>query len=183
MVMASDPVGFGFGPVLTTRTYAGLPYLVQAKLEIFFTAGMLKRTELDAKCYIELRSLPEVVAQQVLDRSGALSCMPILQNGSEVSARKCRKVIMITYNIVFQVANTLHIMVKTRYSPRDQSRVSASKARGAGRGARGHVQRAGGGKHAVHVCDDGAGAWGGLDEGAGGAGGGVGEHVQRAERG
>jgi len=49
-------------PALTTQTYAGLPYLVQAKLEIFFTAGMLKRTELDAKCYIELRSLPKVVA-------------------------------------------------------------------------------------------------------------------------
>ena len=60
-VVASDPV-------LTTQTYAGLPYLVQAKLEIFFTAGMLKRTELDAKCYIELRSLPEVVALEVLDK-------------------------------------------------------------------------------------------------------------------
>jgi hypothetical protein len=35
-------------------------------------------------------------------------------------------------------------------------------------GAGGHVQRAGRGKHAVGVCDDGAEAWGGLDEGAGG---------------
>ena len=54
--------------MLTTQTYAGLPYLVQAKLETFFTAGLLKRTELDAKCYIELRSLPEVVALEVLDK-------------------------------------------------------------------------------------------------------------------
>jgi hypothetical protein len=35
----------------------------------------------------------------------------------------------------------------------------------------------------VGVCDDGAGAWGGLDEGAGGAGGGGGGHDERAERG
>ena len=60
-VVASDPV-------LTTQTYAGLPYLVQAKLETLFTAGLLRRTELDAKCYMELRSLPEVVALEVLDK-------------------------------------------------------------------------------------------------------------------
>ena len=47
-------------------------------------------------------------------------------------------------------------------------------------GAGGHVQRAERGKHAVGVCDDGAGARGGDDEGAGGAGGGAGGHVQRA---
>jgi hypothetical protein len=47
-------------------------------------------------------------------------------------------------------------------------------------GAGGHVERAGGGKHAVGVCDDGAGARGGLDEGAGGAGGGTGRHIQSA---
>jgi hypothetical protein len=39
---------------------------------------------------------------------------------------------------------------------------------------------AGGGKHAVGVIDDGAGARGWADERAGGAGGGVGGHVQGA---
>ena len=55
-------------------------------------------------------------------------------------------------------------------------------AGGAGGGAGGHVQRAGRGKHAVGVCDDGAGARGRGDAGAGGAGGGAGGHVQRSGR-
>jgi hypothetical protein len=41
------------------------------------------------------------------------------------------------------------------------------RAGGAGGGAGGHVQRAASGKHAAGVCDDGAGARGGLDEGTG----------------
>ncbi len=69
-VVASDPV-------LTTQTYAGLPYLVQAKLETLFTAGLLRRTELDAKCYMELRSLPEVVALEVLDKFCETNLMEI----------------------------------------------------------------------------------------------------------
>ena len=51
---------------------------------------------------------------------------------------------------------------------------------GSWRGVGGHVQLAGRGKHAVGVCDDGEGARGRDDEGAGGAGGGGGGHVQRA---
>jgi hypothetical protein len=49
-----------------------------------------------------------------------------------------------------------------------------------GGGAGGLVHRAGSGKHAVGACD-GAGARGGTDEGAGGAGGVGGGHVQRAD--
>jgi len=41
-------------------------------------------------------------------------------------------------------------------------------------------QRSARGKHAVGVCDDGAGARGRSDASAGGAGGGGGGHVQRA---
>jgi hypothetical protein len=43
-----------------------------------------------------------------------------------------------------------------------------------------HVHGAERGKHAVGVCDDGAGARGGADAGAGGAGGGGGGHVRCA---
>jgi hypothetical protein len=55
----------------------------------------------------------------------------------------------------------------------------ATMARAPG-GAGGHVKRAERGKHAVDVCDDGAVARGGGDEGAGGPGGGAGGHVPRA---
>jgi hypothetical protein len=61
--------------------------------------------------------------------------------------------------------------------------VSRPKARTEGGGAGGHVKRAGSGKHAVGVCDDGARARGGGDTSAGGAGGGADGHVQCAERG
>jgi len=45
-------------PQLTTQTYAGLPYLVQAKMEQMYNLNLIQRNELDAKCYIELRYLP-----------------------------------------------------------------------------------------------------------------------------
>jgi hypothetical protein len=72
------------------------------------------------------------------------------------------------------VANLLHIIAKTRYSPRDQSLVPQLEGRA------GTFQGAGSGKHAVGVCDDGAGARGRGDARAGGAGGGAGGHVHRA---
>jgi hypothetical protein len=50
-------------------------------------------------------------------------------------------------------------MAKTRY-PLGPG--SCSNARGAGGGAGGHVKRAGRGKHAVGVCEDGAGVGAGL---------------------
>ena len=52
--------------------------------------------------------------------------------------------------------------------------VSRPKARTEGGGAGGHVQGAVRGKHAVGVCNDGAGSQGGTDEGAGGADGSAG---------
>jgi len=55
-------------PNLTNQTYQGLPYMVQAKLEGLFSTGLVQRTELDAKCFIELRQLPEPVALEVLDK-------------------------------------------------------------------------------------------------------------------
>ena len=53
-------------PHLTTQTYSGLPYMVQAKLEGLFSTNLVHRHELDAKCFIELRQLPEMVALEVL---------------------------------------------------------------------------------------------------------------------
>ena len=51
---------------LTTQAYAGLSVMVQAQLEALFATQMVQRTDLDAKCYMELRALPELAALQVL---------------------------------------------------------------------------------------------------------------------
>jgi hypothetical protein len=76
------------------------------------------------------------------------------------------------------VANILHIIAKTRYSPCDQSPVP--KLEGRAEALAGTFNVHGGGQHAVGVCEDGAGARGGDDAGAGGAGGGGGGHVEGA---
>ena len=57
-------------PALTTQTYAGLSMIVQAQLEALFATQMVQRTDLDAKCYMELRALPELTALQVLAKFG-----------------------------------------------------------------------------------------------------------------
>jgi len=83
-----------------------------------------------------------------------------------------------------EVANILHIMAKMCYRPWDLIRTLLLFERL--RGGRRHwraLQEAARGKHAVGVCDDGAGARGRGDAGAGGAGGGSGGHVQRTARG
>ena len=42
--------------------------VVQARLEAIFNTNLVTRSELDAKCFIELRHLPEMVALEVLDK-------------------------------------------------------------------------------------------------------------------
>lgn len=60
-VVASDPN-------LTSQAYQGLAYQIQTKLENLFNTSLIQRTELDAKCFMELRQLPEHIAVEVVDK-------------------------------------------------------------------------------------------------------------------
>ena len=60
-VVASDPT-------LTNQAYQGLAFHIQSKLENLFSTNMVQRHELDAKCFMELRNLPEHMATEVVDK-------------------------------------------------------------------------------------------------------------------
>jgi len=60
-VVASDPN-------LTNQAYQGLAYQIQTKLENLFSTSLIQRAELDAKCFMELRQLPEHMAIEVVDK-------------------------------------------------------------------------------------------------------------------
>ena len=55
-------------PSLTSSNFATLPPALQNKLEALFSTRMVSRNELDAKCYMELRGLPEQTAMEVVDK-------------------------------------------------------------------------------------------------------------------
>ena len=52
---------------VTNPAYSGLAYGIQAKIEGLFNSGLLQRNELDARCFMELRKLPEYTAVEVVD--------------------------------------------------------------------------------------------------------------------
>uniref|UniRef100_A0A7S4PPQ6 Heterogeneous nuclear ribonucleoprotein Q acidic domain-containing protein n=1 Tax=Guillardia theta TaxID=55529 RepID=A0A7S4PPQ6_GUITH len=60
-VQASDPS-------LTSQTFLSLPYSVQAKVETMFQSNLVYRTDLDAKCFMELLALPEASALEVIEK-------------------------------------------------------------------------------------------------------------------
>uniref|UniRef100_A0A7S0EYD0 Heterogeneous nuclear ribonucleoprotein Q acidic domain-containing protein n=1 Tax=Hanusia phi TaxID=3032 RepID=A0A7S0EYD0_9CRYP len=60
-VQASDPS-------LTSQTFLSLPYSVQARIETMFQSNIVYRTDLDAKCFMELLTLPESSSLEVIDK-------------------------------------------------------------------------------------------------------------------
>eukprot|EP00281_Chroomonas_sp_CCMP1168_P026526 CAMPEP_0206228906 /NCGR_PEP_ID=MMETSP0047_2-20121206/9414_1 /ASSEMBLY_ACC=CAM_ASM_000192 /TAXON_ID=195065 /ORGANISM="Chroomonas mesostigmatica_cf, Strain CCMP1168" /LENGTH=394 /DNA_ID=CAMNT_0053652171 /DNA_START=2417 /DNA_END=3599 /DNA_ORIENTATION=+ len=55
-------------PMVTNSAYSQLSYTIQTKLESLFSTGLISRTELDAKCYTELRYLSEQTANDIVDK-------------------------------------------------------------------------------------------------------------------
>ena len=53
---------------LTNQAYSALPYHIQAKFEALYSANQILRTDLDAKCFSELRMMPEHTAVEVVDK-------------------------------------------------------------------------------------------------------------------
>lgn len=74
-VYASDPN-------LTQSAYSSLPMLIQSKLEALFSTHLVARNELDAKCFLELRQLPETVLPSSMH---ALLDPPALSQSSQLA--------------------------------------------------------------------------------------------------